>query len=238
MAIKNNGMTVANQLRALYKDFYKDGKENIRATGDYADLPTANMTLLKMVFELIFKYNITCNEMRLYIKYGDKNYRQITDIVMEGKLAPGEEVSKGNYTNTYNKIRNSCVKLIMLFGDSFVTDLAYKRININIDEYANRIGEIYSKYNKSDILKNNLIVDIPKDVIFSECDQTRFVNMLSKLRPYTVKSASSVVDSLDRQAVGYLNYLISTQGKISEYDEVNFKLLNKLFGVEDNKEDG
>lgn len=173
------------------------------------NLPNDRIKLLQYLVSLVKDTDIICNETKLYVFNRYITIRNVNEALNE--IAESKGGKQYSYNTTQSKIAYDRDKLHKLFGDGMISDIAFRTNNDEkMKEYTEKIINAHIKYNKNITtdLRDNLALDISKEHLCSELDDTRFDDFLMTISPYLKSHMQSISSMLDTDSIGYFNYLL------------------------------
>lgn len=204
-----------------------DSNGNFRVTpiGTTGRLNLSNnrIKLLIDVIKLLRDTDIISDETRIYIFNKYITIKGVNEIIND-RMGGKEEVK---FNNTLSKIQYDKNKLERLLGKDFFGSVLSSNRDISL--YEKIVYELYIKYSKTDKIRENLILNIPKDCMSTELSDEEFNEFIQIISPYLKSQIKFIEENLSRKACGYFNYLLSVptlEGKDKERAEILRALLS------------
>lgn len=192
------------------------GKRNV---SDY------RLGLVKAAIQLILNTNIVTTETKMYISDRYITKRGVNEKLNESR----EEDNKIPYKTTESKIAYDKAKIDKLLGPRFFTDiLMYSNNNSAVTVYETNLLQAMEKYGESSRsgIREAIALDLDKRLFCKKLDDTKFYEFIKDIGPYLKSHMKAVASGLDRESVGYFNYLLLSP-VLNEDDERRLKILDQ-----------
>lgn len=169
------------------------------------NLPNENLKLLEQLIRLIMDTNIVTQETKIYISDVYITMAGVNRVINE--MRKEKRLKKVKKTNTSSKIQYDQNKLEKIFGNDFFYNVLSS--NKNIEKYKKIIAHQFMRYSNSDKIRENLLINIPRDYMVTELSEEEFEEFLSIIAPYTKRQVKFIENNLNKNACGYFNYLLN-----------------------------
>lgn len=191
--------------------------------------------LLQNFISLLRDTQIVTRETKLYIFTRYINIRGVNELLNEeAKEHGGKEV---NYNTTMSKIGYDRLKIEKIFSPTFLSDIILECNNEEIiAHHTESLVKAYMKYGESNMskLRDNLALDLSKDCLCLELDDERFNGFLSVIMPYIKSHMAKIASELDKECIGYFNYLLVSPIK-TDIDKERLSYIEQLLGPQENQ---
>lgn len=193
------------------------------------NLSEDRIKLLQSFLTLLRDTGMLCEETRMYLFNKYITLKGVTDELNSKVGVNGKEFN--NHT-TNSKVNYDRVKIQKRIGDNVITDILMPGTSEEIlSIYSKKIIEaniIYGRQNGED-LRDNIALNLDKKALCIELDEERFNGFIQAILPYLKSHMQTVIESIDKESIGYFNYLIlsnSLQGvDLERYNYIK-QLLN------------
>lgn len=178
------------------------------------NLSETRLNLLKSIYTLIRAEGFLNEESVIYIFDPYITASGINKQMNEAnEEKPNWDGKKIPLNTTHSRMSNDRKKLNTLFGGSIITDIVYKSQNHEaIAEYSRKVAEAYAKqYSKTggnEELRDNLALNLSRDVMCSELSSDKFDRFIELIKPYIKEQMRTIAEEMDKDMVGYFNYLL------------------------------
>lgn len=171
-------------------------------------LSNERIKLLQYLLNLVKDTSIVTSETKMYIfnRYITiKGVNEEMNRLMESK---GKQYS---YNTTASKIAYDRNKLQGLLGTDILKDilLGYNNDSV-IKKHTENVINAYLKYSKAKgkDIRDGLALEISKSFICTELSEQKFEQFLVDISPFLKSHMRKVAEGLDKESVGYFNYLL------------------------------
>lgn len=168
------------------------------------DLGVEREKFLQNFIYLLLKTDYVTIETKQYLK---NRYIKMRDVHSE-LIENGVIDKKINLRATSNKIYYDQRKICNDFGDSDFISLIINTSK-SISKYTEVLNGKICSIGNGDSLRENLVLNIPKNLINDTLDQVEFERLKDVLKQFTVKNIENVVNSIPKESIGYYNYLLN-----------------------------
>lgn len=165
------------------------------------DPDSESIVTLKLLIRLLFDTDIISYITKYYLsnKYitGPAVYDELKD---KGPNPPKDKKAVSNRIYLDQNIVSEIISSEELYA------IAYNKApagNVLI-----KLSKAMSIQNCDSEARQNLKLDIPTDVIYTDCDEFIFNDFLTRIAPYTVGYMENIRRGLPKAAIGYFNYLM------------------------------
>ena len=164
------------------------------------------LEMLKSIVRLVKDTNIVCKETKLYVSDRDIKIRGVNEEMNMGSSASIP------YNTTSAKIGYDRMKLSKYLGESIVRDIIYKCDDYNtLSGYMLKITNAYRKYCGDNIkIRDEIGLDLDRNIICSELSEEEFNKFIRVILPYLKSHMEEVSKSINKESIGYFNYLVSS----------------------------
>lgn len=214
---------VFKQLKYLVADVYDANTGGIRdeSSGKYRLLreDAERLEIAKLFVSMLLNSNYFRLETKVYLLDRDATAEQVLSIL---KNEYGFDISLNNLYQIWHRDRD---KFCRDFGENFFVNLTtYK--DRDISNYREMIYNNMVDLDNSGIVKA-CSIDITSDKLVYELSEEEFTKFISKVRPYFKINMKKVRDSLNPDALAYLNYILTHEG-INDIDRQRLEKLKKF----------
>lgn len=162
-----------------------------------------NMVALKFLIQILLNSDYISEASKMYISDRDITASSIaSDLNDRNSKGKGYEVTVKDISNRLYREQDKIVKNIVSSNELY--DIVYN--DASPSKMVERLTKEVSKKNKK---SSEIVLDIPNDIIYSECDDDIFDDFLNKIRPYSKKYIENVCRQLPEAAIGYYNYIMN-----------------------------
>jgi len=189
-------------LRELYEGFVgSDGSIGRYPSKKFKRvLSERQLNLLVDILKVVMETDFINEESKKYIR---NRFITIEGINEEMRDESGEDIS---LNTTVSKVMYGKKKIETFIGDRFFVDII---ANENIGIYEERVSSLKVKIHGKSEYRKNLGIKIPVYDICKEISEEDFNNFVATIAPYSKRQMKFVEDSLDEDACGYFNFLVS-----------------------------
>lgn len=174
------------------------------------NLSEDRLKLLQSFLALLRDTSMICDETRMYLFNKYITLKGVTDE-LNSKLRPGDKEINGHTTNA--KVNYDRSKIQSKVGENIIQDILINNGNESaLKIYAVKIAECNVLYGKSkgEDLRDYIALNLDKKALSSELDEERFNNLIVTIMPYLKSHMRAVEKSLDKESIGYFNYLVQS----------------------------
>ncbi|MEG1871189.1 MAG: hypothetical protein RR192_04250 [Peptostreptococcaceae bacterium] len=217
---------VFKQLKLLMYEFV-DERGNMTDEVKYNLLDRTSskekVRLLKDICTFILNTDYLSDSSKYYVKF--KNYR-VADIV-DRQFEQGKRMSE-----------NAVRQIIFRDKQRYRKDLPdlYSNLVIlksgDIKEYEKMYFRLLERYGSECTVREKISLDLDcrKDEVCRELSEEKFVSLIEILRPHILINENKLVENMDKDMIGYFNYLI----EYHSLDEIDSRRLRVLIDLIEN----
>lgn len=189
-------------------------------------LSNDRIRLLQYIISLVKDTDIVTQETKLYVF---NRYISIKDVNIEINRVLEPTGKQYSYNTTASKIAYDRDKLQKLLGTDILADIAFRsenedKIKIHTKNVINAHIK-YGKHIKKD-LRDGLALEINKNYLCTELDEDKFDQFLSDISPYLKSHMEKIAEEIDKDSVGYFNYLLYSP-MLSDVDKQRLEKLKQ-----------
>lgn len=213
-----------SQLKDVIADFYDTSNKKVYAEpkGRYIkkELNKNQIRALKDITRVVMCTDIVSDTYKQYLLMRYGTYKDLADEI---------EVKCGASFNTstlQSRVWTNRNKLVQLYGDKCISNIIM--YNKFIDKYNAISREILFKYVGDENILNSLCIKIDSNV--ASCNSItdeQFDDFVDMILPYTKRTVKYLLESLDKDVIGYIKYLMCTSD-LSDTDFSRYDRLRKL----------
>lgn len=224
--MRNNDVDVFKQLRLLIKEFKRED-ELVKEPKNYIidSFSNEKKVFLWDMCNLLMCSNYTCIETKIYLWNSGYRYSDIVEkLYQRGKEKKENAVRQAIYRDRH-KFEND-------FGINFYKKLIMDNSD-DIQEYVDKYIEIISELKDERSLLEDIDLNFSKKKthIVKELDDSKFSELLEKLRPYTKIEKEKVLGDISAESLGYLIYILNYHN-LEDIDYQRLRQFRRLIGIE------
>lgn len=199
------------------------------------NISTYRLNLLRTFLDLILHTDMLNEETKIYITDKHISIKGVNEQI-NAENTTGKEIP---YNTTAAKIAYDRQKIERLIGESFIRDLVlYTNNAAVISVYEGKLLQAMEKYGAHDSkgIREAIALDLDKRLICKEIDDDKFYEFIRNILPYLKTQMKAVADSLDRESVGYFNYLLMSP-VLNDNDKQRLNYISRLINGSDTDHD-
>lgn len=182
--------------------------------------------LVRTAIELLLNTSIITTESKMYLtdKYITK--RGVNEKLNEDR----DDEHKIPYKTTESKIFYDKGKIDKLLGPRFFTDIImYTNNSAAVSVYETNLLEAMQKYglHESGSIREGIALELDKRLFCKQLDEVKFQEFIRDILPYLRSHMKAVADGLDKDSVGYFNYLLLNP-VLNDIDKQRLDYINQL----------
>ncbi len=230
-------MSIIDDLKDLHENIMDENDEfitreqySVKLRKNYNN-PNINISerkfeFLKDFLYLVLNTEIVNDDTKNLIKSHAKSVKKYVD----NYNLMAEEKDQLIYDRIRNNSDNSRKRLIRYFRDDTIRMILVQNDN-GVSEYEERLNNARAKYARNRKMFNNVALSIDKTSFNDNLSEAEFKELVSTLAMYTKEYMKYVSESIPRNQVGYLNYLLSA----CKLENENLKRFNIIKSLSDGK---
>lgn len=216
-----NKDSFTSQLKDIIADFYDADNKKVydepKCRYIKKELNKNQIRALKDITRVVMCTDIVSDTYKQYLLMRYGTYQDLAD---EMELKYGANY---NTSTLQSRVWTNRNKLVQLYGDKCLSNIIL--YNKFIDKYNAISREILFKYVGNNNMLNGLCIKIDSDV--ASCDNItdeQFDDFVDMILPYTKRTAKYLLESLDKEVIGYIKYLMCA----SDLSDTDFSRYDRL----------
>lgn len=213
--------------------FNENGTRKAEAIGIIKNAGTTSdgLTRLYSLLEVMISSDVVSEDTKMLIKNNGMTVKKISEV-----LSTSDGENRVGYAASIARIRKDTERVTEIFGTTLIRDCVYNRLE-DYSMFDSCLTEFVLKFGRCNKIRENLIINIDTEDIgkTSYCNNAEFFNRLDSVQAY-LKARIQVIESalnMDKDFVGYFNYLLSELGATDEEVKVDRERLIKFLNNED-----
>lgn len=199
--------TILKELKGLINDFVEDGailesSKNPR----YRNLDEGRTRFIRVLIELLLKTDFLKDETKTYISDKYITLRRVA------------EKHKKNKNTVQSQIWRDSLKIQSIFKDKKVIINVLEYRNLDITEYEKALAEALIKNAKNDYLVDNIALELPETSLITDIEDSRLNSLIETILPYHKRRIKAIEQNIDKEALGYLRYILNCETLLNEKD--------------------
>lgn len=222
-------------IRSIVPDLIdSNGNERVIPIGMIASrkLSPYRISLLVKLLTFIRDSNRICEETKAYIFNPHLSKKEVTELLNNNN--PNKDY---NMHTVGSKTYADMVKIERCVGKKFVTSIVlYSNNNSEIKQCEAGLVELYRKYGDREAasLRDNIALNLDPTLMCNDISESQFRQFIEEISPYLKSHMKYLESEIDRESIGYFNYLLSSP-LLNDVDKERLDYLKAILGGQDKK---